>query len=131
MTKDDIKEITEQLRKLRVEQALLRQQETDLIETLITACEGQDKRKNQSRRPQVVPPEDNVKRDKPDQDKFTIGARVRILNPKPRQSGAPLTKGDKQGTIIRKTKFFIFIDTDNELNFKQVRRARTNLALLN
>ena len=130
MTKNDIKEITEQLRKLRVEQALLRQQETDLIETLITACGGQDKT-NQSRGPQVVPPEDNIKRNKPGQDKFTIGARVRILNPKPRQSGAPLTKGDKQGTIVRKTKFFIFIDTDNELNFKQVRRARTNLALLN
>ena len=128
MPEDDIKKITEQLRKLRIQQEQLRLQEVDLVEALVVAATKTNKRGRDKRSPSQgsLP----TKADD-GHDKFETGARVRILNPKPRKSGLPLVEGDKQGKVTRKTKVFIFVETDNELNFKEIRRSRTNLRLLN
>ena len=64
---------------------------------------------------------------KKSKEEFAVGTRVQILNPKPRNRARYPTEKDETGTVTRKTAFFVFVNTDNPTNTREVRRACSNL----
>ena len=141
-----IKELTEQLNQLRIEQDRLRQQEIRIVNAIIQCHEHPEARQRDKAGEGVSP---KTKQD-PGQDNgpnkpktsakqkgdngrgdIAVGSRVSIKNPKPRAGTSTLIESDTQGTVTRKSKFFIFIKTDNPLNKQEVRRARANVQSLN
>ena len=145
MLTEEIERLTEQLEKVRLEQDTLRNQERQIVHRLIAA--HKDKRLG-SRHTKIPPPSPRglkkaphtnqdtkskamgaVKsnKKKKGEEEFTVGTRVRILNPKPRNGARYPTEKDKTGTVTRKSTFFIFINRDNPNDEGEVRRARSNL----
>ena len=145
MLTDRVKELTEQLNQLRIEQDRLRQQEVAIVNAIIEcykdpATQTEQTVKEDKKVPARAEPGSH-KQDASDKTSakkkadtnlgnIKVGSRVRIKNPKPRAGENKLTDSDTRGVVTRKSKFFIFIKTDNALNKQEVRRARSNIHLL-
>ena len=128
MLDERIEALTTELEQVRLDQDQLRTRERRIVEELIDTLK--EARGANATRADTPIPEGNEKQQKPakeKQDKFNVGDRVRIKNPKPRRPGTELTEEDRTGTISRKSKYFIFVHTDNYLNVKEIRRSRSNL----
>ena len=139
MLTDRVKELTEQLNQLRIEQDRLRQQEVAIVNAIIECYKDPVTQTEQTVKEDKKP--GSHKQDASDKTSakkkadtnlgnIKVGSRVRIKNPKPRAGENKLTDSDTRGVVTRKSKFFIFIKTDNALNKQEVRRARSNIHLL-
>ena len=147
MLTDRVKELTKQLNQLRIEQDRLRQQEVAIVNAIIKCykdpvTQTEQTSKGDRKVPAKAEPglykQDTSARGKasakqkadPNLGNIEVGSRVRIKNPKPRAGENKLTDSDTRGIVTRKSKFFIFIKTDHALNKQEVRRARSNVQLL-
>ena len=142
MLKDRIKDLTEQLKRLHIEQDRLREQERKLIQAIVDShrdLEAQQEtpssgaapsRKDEDRKPRSKPTGSAKQPAKSPREDVTIGARVRIKNPKPYPGANILLETDKEGIVTRKSKFFIFVRTNNPRATQDIRRSRSNIEIL-
>ena len=139
---EEIDVLISQLKGIRLEQDTLRtQQERELVDRIIEAQKREVPDVQQTKSPPS--PTKGLKKEpffdqgtstkgvnnkkKKNEEEFAIGTRVRILNAKPRSGARYPSEADKTGTVTRKTSFFVFVNTDNPTDTKEVRRARSNL----
>ena len=149
MLQNKIKTLTEQLKQVRISQDHLRQQERQIVQAIIEmyeeagsqqktpSNEGKPPRRDEGHEPTL---KDHKPRSKATgsakqpteipKEEAVIGARVRIKNPKLYTGASTLLESDTKGTVTRKSKFFIFVKTDNPKSTKDIRRSRSNIELL-
>ena len=141
MQREEIDALISQLNGIRLEQDTLRTQEKELVDRIIEAQKREVPDVQQTKSPPS--PTKGLKKEpffdqdtgtksvknkkKKSEEEFAVGTRVRILNAKPRNGSRYPSEADKTGTVTRKTAFFVFINTDNPTDAKEVRRARSNL----
>ena len=150
MLQNKIKALTEQLDQIRISQDHLREQERLIVQAIIETYEETAAQQNTADGESKPPGRDTGKEPaskdhKPrsskaagatkspttrSKEEISIGARVRIRNPKPSTGASTLLESDTKGTVIRKSKFFIFVNTDNPRSTQHVRCSRSNIELL-
>ena len=141
MRHEEIDTLITELKRIRLEQDALRAQERELVDRIIDTQEREvpnvqqakstpSPTKGLNKEPdfdQATAARPVNSKKKKNEEEFAVGTRVRILNPKPRNGARYPSEADRTGTVTRKTAFFVFVETDNPTDTKEVRRARSNL----
>ena len=141
MLQNKIEALTRQLNQVRISQDRLRQQERQIVRAIIETYEeaeaqqrapntgntppGRDK--SQEARSKDQKPRSTKQTTGKPKEEVVIGSRVRIRNPKPPAGTNTVLQSDTQGTVTRKSKFFIFVNTDNPKSTQDIRRSRSNI----